>query len=83
MFSGVPTIGDKTKSGYITPAFSRAQKWAELLRKPCVLGGPGVPGIGDKIRSGYITLAHKLAELLREPYILGDPWAQDEMTKSE
>ena len=31
--------GDKIKSGYITPPFSRAQKWAELLRNPCVLGG--------------------------------------------
>ena len=36
-FSGLPKKGDKTKSGYISLAFSRAQKWAELLCKPFVL----------------------------------------------
>ena len=39
-FSGVPGKGGKIRSGYITPAFSGAHKWAELLRKPCILGSP-------------------------------------------
>ena len=38
-FSGVPWRGDKIRSGYITPAFSGAHKWAEVLHNPCVLRG--------------------------------------------
>ena len=37
-FSGVPSKGDKIKSGYLT--FSGGHKWAELLHNPCILGGP-------------------------------------------
>ena len=40
--------GDKIRSGYITPAFSGAQKWAELLHKPCVLRGPQQRGQNQK-----------------------------------
>ena len=41
-FSAIPNTkhGEKIGSGYLTPAFLRAQKGAELLRNPCVLGGP-------------------------------------------
>ena len=41
-FSGVPNAerGDKIRSGHLTRAFSRAQNRAELLRNPCILGGP-------------------------------------------
>ena len=39
-FSGVPNKGDKIKRGRPTPAFSRVHKMAEVLRNPCVLGGP-------------------------------------------
>ena len=41
-FTGVPNAkrGEKIRSGHLTPAFSRAQKRAELLRGPCILGGP-------------------------------------------
>ena len=39
-FSGVPKRGDKMRRGYHTLAFSGGQNWAELLRNPCVLGGP-------------------------------------------
>ena len=41
-FSGFPHIknGNKIRSGYLTPAFSGAQKRAQLLRNPCILGGP-------------------------------------------
>ena len=31
--------GEKIRIGCLTPAFSGAHKWAELLRHPCILGG--------------------------------------------
>ena len=37
---GSPGKRDMIKSGYITLAFSGAQKWAVLLCDPCVLGDP-------------------------------------------
>ena len=42
LFSGVPNAkhGEKFRSGCLTPAFSGAQKRAELLRNPSILGGP-------------------------------------------
>ena len=41
-FSGVPKAkrGENIKIGCLTPAFSGAQKRAELLRNPCILRGP-------------------------------------------
>ena len=41
-FSGVPNAKhwDKIRSGYLSPAFSGAQKRANLLPNPCILGGP-------------------------------------------
>ena len=41
-FSGIPNakLEDKIRSGYLTFAFSGAQKRAELLRNPCILGDP-------------------------------------------
>ena len=40
-YSGIPkTKGDKIRSGYLTPAFSGADKWAEMLRHPYILGDP-------------------------------------------
>ena len=41
-FSGIPNAkrGEKIRSGYLTPAFSGAQKRAEVLRNPCILGDP-------------------------------------------
>ena len=47
-FSGVPSKGDKIRSGNITPAFLGAHKWAELLRNPCVLAGPKKSGQNQK-----------------------------------
>ena len=38
--SQTPSSGTKIRSGYLTPAFSGAQKRAELLRNPCILGNP-------------------------------------------
>ena len=47
-FSGVPIKGDKIKGGYSTPAFLGAHEWAEVLRNPCVLGGPYERGENQK-----------------------------------
>ena len=70
-----PTKGNKIRSGCLTLAFSGAQKRAEMLRHPCILGDPQTKG--DKIRSGSLTPAfsgaHKWVEMLRHLCILGDP----------
>ena len=47
-FSGVFKTGDKIRSGYLTPTFLGAHKWAEVLRNPCVLGGPQKRGQNQK-----------------------------------
>ena len=40
-YSGIPkTKGDKIRSWYLTPAFSGADKWTEMLRHPYILGDP-------------------------------------------
>ena len=41
-FSGIPNAKRQVKirSGYPTSAFSGAQKWAEVLPTPCILGDP-------------------------------------------
>ena len=39
-------------SGYLTPAFSGAQKRAELLRNSCILGGPQCQARGQKQKCG-------------------------------
>ena len=73
-FSGIPTpsAGSKVESGYLTPAFLGAQKRAEMLRHPCILGVPQrqvwgaksevatspLPSWGPKRgRKWYVTLA--------------------------
>ena len=45
---GTPKKWNKIKSGYLTPAFSGAHKWVELLRNPCILGGPRTTGQNQK-----------------------------------
>ena len=44
-----PTKGSKSRSGCLTPTFSGAQKRAEVLRHPCVLGGPLQKGRETKV----------------------------------
>ena len=43
-----PRRGDKIRKGYITPAFSGAWKWLELLRNPCPLRDPRKRGQNQK-----------------------------------
>ena len=70
-----PKKGNKIRSGCLTLAFLGAQKRAEMLRHPCILGDPQTKG--DNIGSGSLTPAfsgaHKWVEMLRHPCILGDP----------
>ena len=75
----------KIRSGYLTPAFSGAQKRAKMLRHPCILGGPQTKG--DEIRIGCLTPAfsgaQKRAEMLRHPCILGGPQTRGHNQKSK
>ena len=79
---GVPKKGDKITSGYITPAFSRVQDWAQLTYNPYILNPPQD---GDKITSGYLTLAFLRAQdwahLLCNPYVLGVPIRGDKIAE--
>ena len=47
-FSGVPRQGDKIRSGCLTSTFSGGHKRAEVLRNPCILGGPQTRGQNQK-----------------------------------
>ena len=49
---GVPNKGDRIESGYLTPAFSGAQKREEVLRNPYILGGPQQRGQNQNLRYG-------------------------------
>ena len=72
--------GDKIKIGCLTPAFSGAQKRAEMLPHPCILEHPQAKG--DKIKIGCLTPAFfgapMRAELLPHPCILMDPQTKRE-----
>ena len=65
-----PTKGSKIRSGCLTPIFSGAQKRAEMLRHPCILGDPQHRGTKSEVaasplpswgpkrgRKRYVTLA--------------------------
>ena len=64
--SGFPNKGDKSK---------RAQKRAEMLHHPCIVGDPQTKG--GKIRIGRLNPAfwgaHKWAEMQCHHCVLGDP----------
>ena len=73
---GSPTKGTKSK---------RAQKRAEMLHHPCILGDPQTNG--DKIRIGCLNPAfwgaHKWAEMLRQPCFLRDPQQRGQNQSTE
>ena len=54
VFSGLAGKEDKFETGYMTPAFSGAHKWAQWRCNPYLLGGPLK---GNKMRNGYMLLA--------------------------
>ena len=79
MFKGIAPpsqfpAGVKIRIGCLNLALSGAQKWAEMLHHPSILGGPQTNG--DKIRIGCLNPAfwgtHKWAEMLRQPCFLRD-----------
>ena len=46
--SPTPSAGNKSRSGCLTPAFSGARKKEEMLRHPCIRGGPQHQARGTK-----------------------------------
>ena len=54
VFSGVPQKGDNMRSGYINPAFSEFQDWAELLRNHCVLRHPQKRGTKSQVATSLL-----------------------------
>ena len=46
---GSPTKGNKIRIGHLNGAFSRAQKWAEVLPHTCILGGPQQRGTKSEL----------------------------------
>ena len=85
--SGVPNAkrGEKIRNGYLTLAFSGAQKRAVLLRNSTFSAVPNTKR-SNEITSGYLTLAfytaQKRAELLCDQCILGDPQTNGDKIRS-
>ena len=65
LFKGIATPSGR--KCYITPAFSGACKWAEVLNNPCILGGPQT--LGDKIRNRCLSPAFSGPRRGRKHYI--------------
>ena len=88
---------NKIGSGCLTPAFLGAQKRAEMLPQPCLVGSAQpqarggksemVPNIVEKNRSGYLNPtfpgAQKRAEMLPHPCLVGSAQPQARGGKSE
>ena len=51
---GVPNEGEKNRSGCLTLVFSRAQKSAELLHHPYILGGPQQRGTKSEVAASNL-----------------------------
>ena len=80
VFAGVPNKGHKIRSGYLTPAFSGAQKRVEV--RPSPLCSRASPTKGTKT-SGCLTStlsgAQKRAEVLRNSCVLKGPKQGDKI----
>ena len=73
-FSGFPMKGNKMKSGYITPAFLGAHKWAEVPPNPCILGGPHKREQNQKcLHHPCLLGGPRLAAGGRSPFTLANP----------
>ena len=86
-----PTKGNKIGTSCLTPAFSGAQKRAEMLRHTCILADPHTqrveenhissPTKGNNIRSGCLSAAFSgaqmRADILRHLCTLGDQKRRD------
>ena len=70
--SPAPSKGSKIRMGFLTPTFSGAQKMAEMLRHPCILGDPQQRGTKSAwAASPLLSWAQKRAEMPHHPYIPG------------
>ena len=67
-----PTKGSKIRSGCLTPTFLGAQKRAEMLRHPCILGDPQRQARGAKSEVVPNKGEHN-RKWLPHPYLLGGP----------
>ena len=67
---GSPTKGNKIRSGSLTPAFSGAQKRADLLRNPCILGGPQRQARGENQKWPFGFLGGTIALTLKKKHSL-------------
>ena len=85
--SPTPSAGINITNDCLNPDFLDAEKRAEMLRIPCILGGTPTPSAGSKIRSGYLTPAFsggkKRAEMLCHTCLLREPPWQGRGAKSE
>ena len=73
-FLGVPNAkrGEQNETGYLTPAFSGAQKRAKMLSKPCILGGPRRQARGAKSQV-VPNNGEQNQNWLHHPCLLGGP----------
>ena len=81
---GVPTQGDKMKSGCYAHAFSAAHMWAEWLHKPCRLGGPQNGDINGQRWAGGEKPLRAVANQTKEfgtTALLGGPQSGDKMRR--
>ena len=65
-----PTKGNKIRSGCLTPTFPGAQKRAEMLRHPCILGDPQQRGAKLEV---VPNKGEQNQKWLPHPYLLGGP----------
>ena len=85
-FSVVPKTnrGKKMRGEFVNTAFSGAQKRAQLLRNPCILGERQSKGEQNQnwLPHPYVIGAQKRAELLRYSCIPGGPQAKGNKIRS-
>ena len=85
--SPTPSIRSKIRSGYVTLAFSGAQRRAEMLRNPYVLGGPQRQARGAKSEVATSPLPSRGPKRGRKCYVhpafSGVPQRQARGAKSE
>ena len=67
-----PDVGNKIRSGCLTSAFSGAQKRAEMLRHPCILGDPQRQARGAKSEL-VPNKGEQNQKWLPQPCLLGGP----------
>ena len=82
-FLGIPNKGEQNKirSGYLTPAFFGAQKRAEMLCHPCILGGTQRQAGGRNPQSSYT--ANSILGTVHKGTICGGEEAQKDKNSNK